>query len=121
VPFKRHSRYVKVMKNIKIKIPANYSYKFRINPSNQQKDIIDAGFRLNRDVYNFFLRRDIYNDNAATLLYLQEKFPVDNITFEKIDPKNKRKSFLKNGEKFNFDDINKTELNDYVKKFKTDK
>lgn len=107
------------MKNTKIKDPTNTAYKFRIEPNLKQIDILEANFRLNRDVYNFFIRQELNNDNLATLLYLKEKFPDDTILHEKVKPENKRKSFIKNGEVINFDNIDKPELRKFIKNYRT--
>jgi putative transposase len=107
-----------VSKNPKIKDATNYAFKFRIYPDKKQLEVIEAGFKLDRVCYNFFVARETENNNLATLEYFKSIFPNDTITFEKIEETNKRKSFLKNGTRIEFDDIDKDELRKFVNDYK---
>lgn len=107
-------------KNTNIKEPSNSAYKFRIYPDEEQIELIEHSLRLNRDVYNYFLGIDVDSSNIATLLYFKSIYPNDVITHEKFVETNKRKSFIKNGEVINFDDVNKIELREFIKKYKKD-
>jgi len=107
-------------KNPNIIDGTNFAYKFRIYPDNKQIEIIEAGFKLNRNCYNFFLNRENENNNITTLEYFKSIFPTDIITFEKIGEKNKRKSFLKNGEPIDFKTIDKIKLREFVNRYKKD-
>lgn len=105
-------------KNPKIKDGTNFAYKFRAYPDIKQLEIIEAGLKLDRDCYNFFVGRETDNNNLATLEYLKIFFPDDIITFEKIEETNKRKSFLKNGSRIDFDEVDKVELRKFVNDYK---
>ena len=107
-------------KNNKIIDPTNEAYPCRIYPNKFQEEIFNDSFKLNRDCYNFLLNRENENNNLATLEFIKIKFPNDIISYEKLDEKNKRKSYLINNIKFDFKTIDNSELKQFVNKYKKD-
>lgn len=94
--------------------PSNFAYKFRIYPDDKQKELIETGFRLNRDVYNFLVSVDIQAKEDAVLSYLQSKYATT-ITVQKD---RKYTNYYDGDEKL---DLKlETDLKAYVKKYRTD-
>jgi hypothetical protein len=101
-------------KNIKIDYPQNFAYKFRIYPDKKQKELIELGFRLNRDVYNFLVSDDIKKNEEAVLAYLENKYKTT-ITVQNVK---KYTHYFNNGVKI---DLKlETGLKPFVKKYRTD-
>lgn len=100
----------------KIDFPANFAYKFRIEPTKKQQDIFNSHFIISTYCYNYFIGRTERFRMEATVDYINTVHGSGAV-IGKLNPNDKFDTILINGSKVDLKQYPKADLDAHIKKY----
>ena len=99
-----------------IDFPANFAYKFRIEPTKKQQDIFNSHFIISTYCYNYFIGRTERFRMEATVDYINTVHGSGAV-IGKLNPNDKFDTILINGSKVDLKQYPKADLDAHIKKY----